>query len=281
MNQANSYHEDQVSATITCPACGRAMRVAPQHFQMRIACPNCQQTLVPSAQCVSATPGTVPPTPPRHANGTPPVIGVGTSYGHGWRHLWKHFLILFLVGIIAILISIPSSIMGVIAQEVEDEAPFLGLFSMAYGILLIAPIGYGSSFVYLKAARNDALDVKDMFEVFHNYWNAVLASLLVAVICGLGFVFLIVPGIIFACKLAFTPYLVVDRKMQVIEAIQESWRMTNGHAWKVFLICLLAIPISIAGLICFGVGIIIAVMWISLAHASLYYAISSSGRPPA
>lgn len=65
--------------------------------------------------------------------------------------------------------------------------------------------------------------------------------------------------------------------MQVIEAVQESWRMTTGHAWKVFLISLLAIPICIAGLICFGVGIIISIMWISLAHASLYYAVSNSG----
>ncbi len=73
-----------------------------------------------------------------------------------------------------------------------------------------------------------------MFESVYYYWNAVLASLLVGVIIGFGIVLLIVPGIIFACKLAFTPYLVVDREMPVIDAIQESWRMTTGHAWKVF-----------------------------------------------
>ncbi len=209
------------------------------------------------------------------------VIGVRSSYGNGWRQLWKNFLMLFLIGIIVELISSPSSIMHMIAQETGGAgAAVLGILSLAYGILLTAPIGYGSSFVYLKAARNDPLDVKDMFEGFQNYWNAVLASLLTTVIVAIGFVLVIVPGIIFACKLAFTPYLVVDRKMQVIEAVQESWRMTNGHAWKVFLIGLLAIPISIAGLICFGVGIIIAIMWVSLAHASLYYAVSCSGRAP-
>ena len=115
-----------------------------------------------------------------------------------------------------------------------------------------------------------------MFEAFNNYWNAVLASLLVSIIIGIGLILLIVPGIIFACKLAFTPYLVVDRKMAVIEAIQESWRMTGGHAWKIFLIGLLAIPILIAGLICFGVGVIISIMWITLAFASLYHAVAMS-----
>ena len=115
-----------------------------------------------------------------------------------------------------------------------------------------------------------------MFEVFQNYWNAVLANLLVAVIIGIGFIFCIVPGIIFACRLAFTPYLVVERKMEVIKAVRGSWRMTKGHSWQVFLIGLFAIPISIAGLLCCGVGIIAAIIWIGLAFASLYHAVSMS-----
>jgi uncharacterized membrane protein len=100
----------------------------------------------------------------------------------------------------------------------------------------------------------------------------------VSIIVCIGFVLIIIPGIIFACKLAFTPYLVVDRKMDVIEAVKTSWRMTNGHAWKVFLIGLLGIPIAIAGLICFGVGVIIAGMWINLAIASLYHSVSLLGE---
>ena len=207
-----------------------------------------------------------------------PVIAIGSSYSNGWRQLWKYFLVLLLIGIIYVLISSVSSVFNVGQGMRGAGAVVSGILSLAYGILLTGPIGYGVSFAYLKAARNDPLDVKDMFEVFHNYWNAVLASLLVNVIIAVGFVILIVPGIIFACKLAFTPYLVVDRKMEVIEAVKESWRMTSGHAWKVFLIGLLAIPISVAGLICFGVGIIIAIMWVSLALASLYHAVSSSGE---
>ena len=68
--------------------------------------------------------------------------------------------------------------------------------------------------------------------------------------------------------------------MEVIEAVKESWLMTNGHAWKVFLIGLLGFFISIAGLICFGVGIIVAIMWITLAFASLYHAVVLSREAP-
>jgi len=193
--------------------------------------------------------------------------GVGSSYRNGWRQLWKYFLVLLLIGIIFVLISSASSVFNIGQVRGGAGAVVLGLLSLAYGILLTNPLGYGVSFTYLKAARGDTLNVKDMFEAFHNYWNAVLANLLVGAIVIIGLILLIVPGIIFACKLAFTPYLVVDRKMEVIEAVKESWRMTGGHAWKVFLIFLLAIPIGIAGLICFGVGIIVAIMWVSLAVA--------------
>ena len=179
---------------------------------------------------------------------------------------------LFLIGLIGFIISIPLG-MGDWAQGAAGA--FLTVVGIAYGILIVGPVDYGVSFSYLKASRADKLEIKNTFEAFQNYWNAVLASLLVFVIVGIGLILLIVPGIIFACKLAFTPYLVVDQKMEVIEAVKTSWSMTKGHAWKVFLIGLLAIPICIAGLICLGVGIILSFMWIRAAFASLYHAVST------
>jgi len=202
-----------------------------------------------------------------------PKITVGSSYGNGWRQLWKNFLELFLIGIIGFVIGIPAG-MGSWSQGAA--AAFLSLLGTAYSILIVNPVDYGVSFSYLKASRGDTLEIKNMFEAFQNYWNAVLAGLLVSVIVVIGLVVLIVPGIIFACKLVFTPYLVVDRKITVIEAVKGSWRMTSGYAWKVFLIGLLAIPIVIAGLICFGVGVIISIMWIRMAFASLYHAVSTT-----
>jgi len=220
--------------------------------------------------------------------------GVVLSYKNGWGKLWKYFLELFLIGIIYAVITSPDMVSrgtdagdvvlgnvvistGLLGTVVLGTG-LLGIVLFAYGLLIAAPVEYGTAFAYLKAARGDKLEIRDMFAAFRNYWNAVLANLLVGVIVTIGMVLLIVPGIIFACKLAFTPYLVVDQKMGVIEAVKESWRMTNGHAWQVFLIGLLAIPISIAGAICFGVGIIIAMMWVSLAFASLYHAVSLSGE---
>jgi uncharacterized membrane protein len=204
------------------------------------------------------------------------VPGVESSYTNGWKQLWKHFLALFLIGIIYFVISLPFSII----QWITGGYFPLSFLSIAYSFLIVAPVSYGLSFAFLKAAREDKVEIQDMFAGFKNYWNAVAASILVSIIVVIGFILLIVPGIFLACKLVFVPYLVVDRKMRAIDAIKESWRMTSGHAWKVFLIGLIAIPVVIAGLICFGVGVIISIMWVSMALASLYHAVSASGAAP-
>jgi uncharacterized membrane protein len=198
----------------------------------------------------------------------------GDSYNKGWDILWKTFVELLVVSIVYGVISIPTGFF-----QWHDHTfhwyfvPIVG-FAVLYGVFLLGPIEYGVKWVYLKAVRKEKINIKDMFSVFErNYWNAVLANLLTGIIIGFGFVMLIVPGIIFACRLAFVPYLVMDQKMDVMDALKTSWDMTRGHGWPIFFIGLLAIPIVIAGLIVVFFGVIISAMWIGVAFAVIYHAV--------
>ena len=211
-----------------------------------------------------------------NASAIVPEPFVGSVYSFGWQRMKKFFLDLFLITIIVGVVWIPFSIITSLDGSETPSGAILQIFALAYVLLLFNPIDYGSAFVFLKAVRDEQFEVKDMFSAFENYWNVVLASLLVYAIIAIGIVLLIVPGIIFACKLAFVKYLVMDRKMDPVEAVKESWNMTTGYAGKIFLMGLLAIPIGLAGLIMFGVGIIPAIMWIRCAFASMYYAVSKT-----
>ena len=203
---------------------------------------------------------------------------VGSAYGYAWSRMWKYFLELFLIAIVGWVIGVPA---GTLSWFGGIGFPtFPGLFGYVYVALVLSPVEYGISYAYLKAARDERVEVKDMFAAFNNYWNTVLAGILVGAIVVIGFILFIIPGFYLACKLAFTPYLVVDRKMEVTEALRESWRMTDGHAWTVLGIGLLGVVISIAGIIVFFVGVIVATMWITLALASLYYTVSRSQPAP-
>ncbi len=200
-----------------------------------------------------------------------PKTTAGAVYGHGWRQLRRHFGIL--LGVTVVLVLLGSAF----GAGREPEPGGRDLLRFAYQVFVYGPLCYGGYFVFLEAARNNRPSFADLFRGFQDYLNVVLANLVVWFIIGFGFLLLIIPGIIFACKLAFTPYLVMDRKMRAAEAIKESWRLTRGHAWTVFFIGLLAIPLVLAGLVAFGVGVLVSIMWISLALASLYLGVQSLG----
>ena len=198
----------------------------------------------------------------------------GDSYNKAWDILWKTFIELLVVTIVYGVISIPTGFFKWGDHNFHWYfIPIIG-FGVLYGVFLLGPIKFGVRWVFLKAVRKEKINIKDMFSVFErNYWNAVLANLLVGIIVGFGIVMLIVPGIIFACRLAFVPYLVMDQKMDVMDALKTSWEMTRGHGWPIFFIGLLAIPIFIAGLIVLFFGVIISMMWISAAFTVIYHAV--------
>jgi uncharacterized membrane protein len=215
--------------------------------------------------------------------------GVFACYGNGWRQMKKYFLELLLIMILSFLFSIPSfglyidDLQALVSNLVSINLMFFkfegyGVYiivALAYIILFEWPVEYGVSYASLRAARNEKVEVKNMFAAFSNYLNAVFAYLIVTVIIIFGFLLLIIPGIIFGCKLAFVPYLVVDKKMDAVSAIKESWRMTEGYVITLVLIGVFAFFLCIFGLILAGVGLIFAIIWIELAIAYLYHKVSS------
>jgi uncharacterized membrane protein len=135
-------------------------------------------------------------------------------------------------------------------------------------------VKYGGDWMYLRYMRDERPNVADMFGGFKKgYLNIVLANLLVVAIVGIGFALFIVPGIIFACRLAFVPYLVMDKGLDPVAAIEKSWFMTRGHGWRIFGMYVLAILLFVCGLVLLIVGAVFALMWIATAFASLYHAV--------
>jgi len=205
-----------------------------------------------------------------------PAARIRRSYGYGWQQMKKYFLYLFLVILILAVADIPAGMANVDLEEgfrPEPSAVFFQIIGFIYWLVLLPVFQYGGSYLFLKAARNESFEIKEMFKGFDNYLNVILAHLLVSAIIGLGIVMLIVPGIIAACRLAFVPYLVIDRDMEPIAAVEKSWQMTKGHGWRIFGMGLLAIPVFFLGLLMVIVGAIFSVMWICTAFASFYYAV--------
>lgn len=176
-----------------------------------------------------------------------------------------------------VIVGLLESPVSVVQNSEDDKGGamiFLHILVAAYSLLFLPVVKYGGDLLYLRGIRNGKVDISELFDGFKkNYLNIVLAYLLTFAIIGIGFVFLIIPGIIFACRLVFVPYLVMDKDMEAVAAVEKSWAMTKGYGWKIFGMGLLAILIFIAGLLCFIVGVFISIIWVHAAFASMYHAI--------
>jgi len=206
----------------------------------------------------------------------------GDNYSKGWNMAFATFIELIVVTLVVSVIQMPTSMFQIKTDNFDWFMVPIAMLGLAYGVFIAGPIKMSTSWVFLKGVRREKIEIKDMFSVFErNYWNAVLAGLIRAIIIVLGFLMLIVPGIIFACRLAFVNYLIIDEKMEALDALKASWAMTKGHGWTIFGMALLAFLIIIAGLLVLFFGVFISAMWISASFAVLYHSVYMKNGIPA
>jgi len=202
-----------------------------------------------------------------------PDTSIGTAFNYGWKQMWKYFLYLFLISVILFVLHVPISIADSFKNDITPGVVVLQVIGFFYWLMLFPIFAYGADWLFLKAMRDQEIDLKEMFSGFKNYVNIILAHLLATAIIGIGFIFLIIPGIIFACRLVFVPYIVMDRNLDAVKAVEKSWKMTEGHGWKIFGMGVLSFFIILLGLLMLVVGLFPAAIWVSSAFATLFHSI--------
>jgi hypothetical protein len=186
-----------------------------------------------------------------------------TSYD--WGHMFGHdFGQLFSLGALGML--------GV----------FLGLLALAYSFLAAPVVSYGGKMIFVQAVRKIKPDFELLIRGFwENYLYIILANLMVVALIVLGCFALLIPGIIIACRLVFVSYIIMDKKLDPIEAVELSWKLTRGHGWRIFAMGLVSFFILILGLCLFLIGIFPAIMWVSCSFATLYQSVLIEKEKPA
>ena len=214
---------------------------------------------------------------------------LGDSFGTGWNVMSDNFLRLLLVAIVISIIVAPVNMiqfkvdptdLNFHSWDAHDFFRFgtLGIFAAFYGllgllyVLLVAPVfRFGSKMMFLQGVRQEKPDFEYLIKGFReNYLRIVLANLLVMALVAIGLFALLIPGIIVGCRLAFVAYIVMDKKVDPVEALEMSWRLTRGHGWTIFMMGFISFFIYIFGLILLIVGIYPASIWVSSSFASLY-----------
>jgi uncharacterized membrane protein len=228
----------------------------------------------------------------------------GNSFGTGWRVMLDNFLRLFLVIVILGLVTGPMKIFhfNFNASDLHHLpwnwqgnwehlfslaslgvlAAFFGLLALLYFFLVVPVFNYGGKMIFVQSVRKIKPDFELLIRGFmENYLTIILANLLVFALVVLGFFALIIPGIIIGCRLAFVAYIVMDKKVDPIEAVEMSWKLTRGHGWTIFFMGFVSFFIILFGLILLIVGIFPAIMWVSSSFATLYQSVLNEKEKPA
>jgi hypothetical protein len=190
------------------------------------------------------------------------------SFGLYRRLLGTLVTIALITGGIPLVISVFVEAAGGATEA--TGAWFLNLLlSMILGALGTGASTYVVSQSYLGEETHAAAALGRMVPYLG---RIILLSILTTVLVFLGFLLLLVPGIIVACGLALgTPALVVESLPGPGGAMQRSWTLTRGYRGKVFLalfvtFLIFSIPFLGLGVLTamFGGGLIFAIATVAL-----------------
>lgn len=192
-------------------------------------------------------------------------FSIREAISFGWEEMKKNFM--FFLGFLIILFVAEIVINWFFARTNFNATAQIG---MTISLILSILIGFAVTKISLDAANNESLSLKNINKVLPRFLDYFLVQILTSLIVSVGFVLLIVPGIIWSIQFSMAPYLIIEKKLNPIEAMRESSRITKGNKWRLFIFSLLLALINIAGILVFIVGIFSTLPTAIIAHASIY-----------
>ncbi|HXG79813.1 MAG TPA: hypothetical protein VNJ31_10815 [Methyloceanibacter sp.] len=204
----------------------------------------------------------------------------GAAVRFGWEAFkqrpWFFVGTAFIILALSLLIdALTSRIDALITGSAEEPSAAGFVINIGLGTLL----SMGTTAFYLAAHDNPAGAQLSLLWHPQPFWKYLGASILLTLAVLVGFVLLIVPGIIFGLMFMFAPFIVIEREAGPVDAMSESNRITRGHKWPLFGFMLLLVLINLLGLFALGVGLLVSIPVSTLAFVHAYRVLSGKMEP--
>jgi hypothetical protein len=195
-------------------------------------------------------------------------FSIKESLKFGWKIAVNNigFFVVMLLGTILLMIIpqiLSSSDIGVVAA-------IGSILSFLVGLV----VGLGYIKVSLKFLDGAEASYRDFIPTKQQFLAFLIASVICAVIVGVGFIALIIPGVILGILLAvsvrFFPYYIIEKNMGGVESLKASWEVTKGSRMHIFKLLVVQFLIIIAGGALIGVGLFLAIPVVLMSQAFVY-----------
>ncbi len=195
-------------------------------------------------------------------------LDVAACVRRGFVLTLRHFGTIFLVGLVyfGAVVVMQQVLIAVGMSSADQGMP--ATFGVCVGLVsqvLSMWIGLGMTRIGLNLVSGKPVAVAQLFGEGDKLLRIIGASVLFALMVGLGVLLFIAPGIYLALRYGQYMVAIVDRDLGIMDAFAYSSALTTRNRLHLFLLGLLALAIILVGLLAFGIGLILAgpLVWLS------------------
>lgn len=146
--------------------------------------------------------------------------------------------------------------------------PFFGGF---LGLIVCCILTPGFIKFFLESTSRKDVEIEMLFSEYKRFVTMLIFFLLLTVGMVVGFILLIVPGIIFMFGMYMTYFIIVENpEMSAVDAMKLSWKMMKGKKWKFFLLGLRFFGWYLLAILTLGIGLIWLMPYVMMAQTIFY-----------
>jgi uncharacterized membrane protein len=183
----------------------------------------------------------------------------------GWTKTIANLKPLLIIGAVGAFLALLNQALRI----PDDTGGLSALLMIAVQVLEVA-----LTLVYIRVALKlhdgEPLDVTRPAGLLSGFFTFLLAYVLYSLIVVGGLVLLIVPGVVWALKFGFAGFLVSDKKLDPIEALRASSRLTDGVKTQLLVFALLLFAVNFLGALALGVGLLVTIPTTFIASAYVF-----------
>jgi hypothetical protein len=169
-------------------------------------------------------------------------MSIGAVLDEAWTLFTRFFLRFFVIALVVFATINLLYALVVTALDADDDGAALLLGIVSLATVVVGSTWLQGAFVYaVQDARDGSFDAS-LGQVFSRVSSSILPLLVAGLLAGLGialgFVLLIVPGLILLTIWAVIAPVIVIEKTRALDAFGRSRALVRGHGWTVFGIVL-------------------------------------------
>ena len=139
-------------------------------------------------------------------------------------------------------------------------------------LIFTPPLAIGMTIFSLNIYRDNNPEIDNLFIPFKTNWvNSILAYFMMGVLAAVGFILLIIPGIIVILMFSQVFFIMgEDKEIGAYDALVKSMNLMKGYKWKFFRILLRLMGLAILCIFTLGIGFFWLAPYINVVYAKFY-----------